>query len=302
MNEIIAALLDTEALDVFRHLDGPAYLLAILIILAVAKLLFDLFSSYKLNRQLTEVDNKAVALSFTGYMFAVGIVIFGVFTSVPESGYVLTRTELLYDLLDLFIWSAYGIVLLNLSRIFNDKILFRKFNNVKELVEDRNVGTGAVEMGSYIGSALIIRAALFGEDTTFVAGVISTLIYFIVGQLGFIIFSWIYQALSRYDLHAEIEKDNVSAGVAFGATMVAIAMLLSGFILRYDSLLGFLAWFVASLFFLIVSRYLVDKILLPGSLLDEEISADQNWGAALVEGGIAIILALMLVPAFLGAI
>ena len=82
--------------------------------------------------------------------------------------------------------------------------------------------------------------------------------------------------------------------------MIAIAILLSGFIIRYDSLLGFVAWFIASLFFLTISRYLVDKILLPGSLLDEEISGDQNWGAALVEGGVAIVLALMLVPAFLG--
>lgn len=300
MNEIISALLDTEALDVFMHLDGPAYLITILIVLALAKLLFDLFSPYKLNKQLTEVDNKAVAVSFMGYMFAVGIVIYGVFTSEPNAGYVLTRKELLFDLLDVIIWSAYGIVLLNLGRVINDKILLSKFNNTKELVDDKNVGTGAVELGSYIGSALIIRAALYGEDTSFVAGVVSTLIYFVIGQLGFIVFSWIYQLLSRYDLHAEIEKDNVSAGVAFGASMIAIAILLSGFIMRYDSLLGFLAWFVACLFFLTVSRYLVDKILLPGSLLDEEISQDQNWGAALVEGGIAIILALMLVPAFLG--
>ncbi len=300
MNEIFAALLDTEALDVFLHLDGPAYLITILIVLAIAKLLFDLFAPYKLNRQLTELDNKAVAVSFMGYMFAVGIVIYGVFTSEPNAGYVLTRKELLFDLLDVIIWSAYGIALLNLARACNDKILLRKFKNIKELIDDKNVGTGAVELGSYIGSALIIRAALFGESTSFIAGVIGTLIYFVIGQLGFIVFSWLYQILSRYDLHGEIEKDNVSAGIAFGASMIAIAILLSGFIMRYDSLLGFLAWFVASLFFIIVSRYIVDKILLPGSLLDEEISRDQNWGAALVEGGIAIILALMLVPAFLG--
>ncbi len=299
MNEIISALFDTEALDIFVHFDGPAYLITILIVLAIAKLLFDLFSPYKLNRQLTEVDNKAVALSFTGYMFAVGIVIFGVFTSVPEAGYVLTRTELLYDLLDVLFWSAYGIVLLNLARIVNDKILLRKFNNIKELIDDKNIGTGAVELGSYIGSALIIRAALYGEDSSFIAGVIATFIYFVIGQLGFIVFSWLYQLISRYDLHAEIERDNISAGVAFGASMIAIAILLSGFIIRYDSVLGFLAWFVASLFFLTISRYLVDKILLPGALLDEEIRQDQNWGAAILEGGIAIVLALMLVPAFL---
>jgi len=300
MDELLSALLDTDALLVFTHFDGPAYLLAVLIIFVFAKLLYDLFTPYKLKTQLTEVDNKAAAVSFAGFMFAVGIVIFGVFTSEPESGYVTTRQELLLDLLSLLIWSAIGILLLIIARWVNDKVLMSKFDNVKELVEDKNIGTGAVELGSYIGSALIIRAALFGEDVGFLSGVVSTLIYFVIGQLGFVIFGWLYQWISRFDLHGEIEKDNISAGLAFGANLIAIAVLLSGFIIRYDSLLGFIAWFVLGLFFLIVSRYLVDKFLLPGALLDEEISRDRNWGAALIEGGVAIVLALLLVPAFLG--
>jgi len=300
MEEIMSALFNTSALKVFLHPDGPAYLVAILVVFVLAKLIYDLLTPYKLSDQLTEKDNKAVAVSFAGYMFAVGIVILGVFTSEPDAGFATSRGELGIDLLDLLIWSLIGIALLLIGRFVNDKVLLRKFNNVKELVDDRNIGTGAVELGGYVGTALIIRAALFGEDVSFIAGVVSTVIYFVIGQLGFIVFSWIYQLVSRYDLYAEIEKDNSSAGVAFGASMIAIAILLSGFIVRYDSLLGFLAWFVASLFFLIVSRYIVDKLLLPGALLDEEISRDQNWGAALIEGGVAIILALLLVPVFLG--
>ncbi len=300
MNEIFQALMDTEALQVFMHFDGPAYLFAVLVILVLAKLLYDLFTPFSLNEQLTQADNKAVAVSFSGYLFAIGIVVYGVFTSVPGDWFALTRRELLLDLLDLVIWSAIGIVLLNIARLVNDKILLSKFRNVKELVDDRNIGTGAVEWGSYIGSAFIIRAALFGEDISFLHGVISTVIYFFIGQLGFIIFGWLYKKISRFDLHAEIERDNVSAGVAFGAGLVAISLLLSGFIVRYDSLIGFVVWFVLSLFFLIVSRYIVDKFILPGSLLDEEISQDQNWGAALIEGSVAIILALLMVQAFLG--
>jgi hypothetical protein len=51
---------------------------------------------------------------------------------------------------------------------------------------------------------------------------------------------------------------------------------------------------------LLASRYIVDKLMLPGALLDEEISIDQNWGAALLEGSIAVGIALLMVPAFLG--
>ena len=300
MEEIIAALLDTSALQIFTHLDGLAYMVVILIVFVLAKLAYDLFTPYKLSEQLTTKDNKAAAVSFAGYMFAVGIVVLGVYTSEPDAGFAASRADLVRDILSVLIWSVIGILLLNTARFINDKLLFGKFNNVKEIITDRNIGTGAIELGSFIGSALIIRAALYGEDVGFISGIVSTLIYFIVGQLGFLIFSWLYQLISRYDLHAEIEKDNVSAGAAFGASMIAIAILLSGFIMRYDSLLGFVAWFVASLFFLVVSRYIVDKLLLLGALLDEEISEDQNWGAALVEGGVAIILAMLLVPVFLG--
>jgi hypothetical protein len=42
----------------------------------------------------------------------------------------------------------------------------------------------------------------------------------------------------------------------------------------------------------------VDKFILPGSLLDEEISRDRNWGAALIEGTAAIGLALILTTLF----
>ena len=38
--------------------------------------------------------------------------------------------------------------------------------------------------------------------------------------------------------------------------------------------------------------------MLPGSLLDEEISKDQNWGAAIVEGASAIGIALVLTAVF----
>ena len=101
-------------------------------------------------------------------------------------------------------------------------------------------------------------------------------------------------------MHEEIEKDNISAGVAFGLSLVAISILLSGYIISYNSLVGFAVWFVMGLFVLMVSRYIVDKMMLPGHLLDEEISKDQNWGAALVEGTVAVGIALLMVPAFLG--
>ena len=301
MTEYLNELLSTDTVMWLLQFEGAVYILTVFIVLYGAKLLYDLFTPFSLKEQLTEKDNKAVAVSFSGYMLGVLIILLGIFHSGSAvEGEITTQLDLARDLLSTIIWGIIGILLLNVSRIVNDKLLLSKFDNVKELVQDKNIGTGAVLWGSYIGSALIVRAAVYGESMGWLADIVSTLIFFAIGQLGFVIFGWLYIKISRYDVHAEIEKDNISAGVAFGLSLTAIAILLSGYLMSYNSILGFLLWFVIGLIVLLASRYIVDKLMLPGSLLDEEITNDQNWGAALLEGSIAVGIALLMVPAFLG--
>ncbi|KAA3615683.1 MAG: DUF350 domain-containing protein [Calditrichaeota bacterium] len=301
MSTYIEELLSIEPVFWLLKFEGAAYLITVFIVLYAAKLVYDLFTPFSLNEQLTNEDNKAIAVSFSGYVLGVMIILLSIFHSgTAIEGGINSQVDLLKDLLATIIWGIIGILLLNISRVINDKLLLSKFDNMKELVKDKNVGTGAALFGSYVGSGLIIRAAIYGESTGWTEDILTTLIYFIMGQIGFIIFGWVYQLISRYDVHEEIEKDNISAGVAFGLSLVAISILLSGYIISYSSLPGFAVWFVMGLFVLMVSRYIVDKMMLPGSLLDEEISKDHNWGAALVEGTVAVGIALLMVPAFLG--
>ncbi|MCB0283720.1 MAG: DUF350 domain-containing protein [Calditrichaeota bacterium] len=301
MNPYLDDIFNIDAVYWLLQFEGAVYILSVFVVLYVAKLLYDLFTPFSINEQLTKEDNKAIAVSFSGYIFGVMIILLSVFNSgTAVEGGIETRIDLAKDLLATVIWGFIGILLLNFSRILNDKLLLSKFDNVKELVKDKNIGTGAVLWGSYLGSALIVRAAIFGESAGWMNDIISTVVYFLVGQIGFLIFGWVYQKISRYDVHAEIERDNISAGVAFGLSLVAISILLSGYIMYYSSIFGFIVWFVMSLFVLIVSRYVVDKLMLPGALLDEEIKNDQNWGAALLEGSVAVGIALLMVPAFLG--
>ena len=289
--DILDRLFDIEAVYELYQPDAVIYLFAILLVFYAGKKIYDMLTPYSLNEQLTKVDNKAVAVSFSGYMFGLGIILWGV--SSGESTEYFSM-----DLLDTIIWGAIGIVLLQVSRVVNDKILLSRFNNVKELVQDRNIGTGAVEAGSYIGVSLLIMAAISGEDIGLFEGILSTTIFFVCGQTGFILFGKLYQMITRFDLHEEIEKDNASAGVAFGMTLVAVGLLLSDFILKSDSIPGFVVWFFLSALLLLTFRYLFDKIILPGQLLDEEISKDKNWGAAIVEGSMAIIVAFLINSVF----
>ena len=290
-------------MEVVRSLYDPHaifYLAAVLVVFYVGKKVNDMLTPYDLNAELIDKDNKAVALSFGGYLFALAIILW----SVLASDSAVEETESVWrdlgtDILDTLIWGAVGIVFLQIARLMNDKVLLYKFSNTKELIEDRNVGTGAIQCGAYIGSALMISAALSGDDGYSFAGeLFLTTVYFFAGQLAFIVFAFVYQLATRFDLHAEIEKDNAAAGVSFGLTLVAVGVVLSGYLVQYDSLPGLAVWFVITTLLLIAFRFAVDKFILPGSRLDDEISEDQNWGAALIEGGCAVGLALLLTAAF----
>jgi uncharacterized membrane protein YjfL (UPF0719 family) len=297
---MIDQLFNTEAIGILYDPHAILYLVAVVAVLFVGKKVNDFFTPYNLNVELTDKDNKAIAVSFTGYLLALAIILWSVLSS--ESTVAETDSfwrDLGADILDTVIWGAVGIALLQVARIINDKALLYRFDNAKELAEDRNVGTGAVQFGSYVGSAFMVAAALSGGgDQGFGQELLLTVIYFFAGQFAFVLFGLVYQFATKYDLHDEIAKDNAAAGLSYGLTLVSVGLLLSGYLRQYDSLIGLALWFVIATIFLIGFRAIVDKIILPGSALDDEIARDRNWGAALIEGGCAIGLALLLIASF----
>ncbi|MBN2706495.1 MAG: DUF350 domain-containing protein [Deltaproteobacteria bacterium] len=271
---------------------AATYLLAILAIMVIGKLIHNRVAGYDLDHELTSRDNKAVAISTTGYLFGLGLILWGVVSTNGEHP-VTGFWSLTGDLIATFFWGLLGIALLEVSQYLNDHYLLPHFDNHKELIEDRNLGTGAVEGGTFIASGMIIKTVLSGPGSGFINDIIGTFFYFAVGQAAFLIFGRLYRRVSRFDLHDEIERDNAAAGIAFGLSMIAVGILLADYIAAYDSIPGLLCWLPISFFFLVSGRYIADRLLLPGVTLDDEISQDQNWGVAMIEGGIAIIIALV---------
>ena len=293
MKEQWMNLLDFSAVYDLLDSRSVAFVFLSLALFYVAKKVYDAATSFDLNHELVEADNKAVATSFMGFLFGVGIVIWGVLGDGSNMG-----STYLLDLLSTALWTCLGIVLLVLAGGANDKFVLSTFNSEKELVKDKNVGTGAVQCGAFISSALIVRACLTGGEADWATSLILTLIYFVLGQVFLMIYSFFYQKATSYDVHEEIEKDNIAAGVSFGMSLIAVGIIVSSYIVQNDSIPGLAVWFIIGVLLLLTSRYIVDKVLLPGSALDDEIKKDQNWGAALIEGSVAIVLAFILTAAF----
>ncbi len=280
--------------DFYGILISLAYVFLGVVTLIVAKIIKDFLTPYKIDVELTAKDNSALGLTLTGYFAAVIIIFLGASVGLdPEEP--LSASELAIELGIVLLYALGGIVALNLGRVIVDKLVLTRFSTVKEIIQDRNVGTAAVEAGCFVATGLIVAGSINGEG----GGPLSALAFFGLGQVVLIIFSKFYQLITKYDVHAEIEKDNVAAGVALGSSMVAIGVVLLGatrgdFIGWTENLARFGYFAVLGLVLLVILRKVTDFLLLPGTTIAHEIATDRNINAAWIEGIVSIGMATII--------
>jgi len=270
------------------------YVLSSILLLFLGKITLNLLTPFKVDDEVSARDNPAFGLSIIGYYLGILIIFIGAsysFDEPQQSGSELLWTEILTDIA----WTILGIALLNVARIVTDKVVLRKFSTRKEIIDDQNIGMGAVEFGVYTGSALVLAGAVSGRG----GGLGTALAFFGLGQLGLIIMAWIYQFLTKYDFQAEIEKDNVAAGVAFGGNCIAMGIVLmrgtaGDFQSWWFNLFHFGWYFICAIILMVIGRLAIDYVLLPRRTLHQEIFEDRNVNAGYLEGGLLVGLAAVI--------
>jgi uncharacterized membrane protein YjfL (UPF0719 family) len=260
-------------------ISGLILIAAFYVLLLLGKLINDLLHrEYRLNFELTEKDNAALALATTGYysglVLAIGGVLVGPSLSIVD------------DLIDLSIYGLLAIVLVNVSWYVCDKLILFKFKISEELIRDHNQGTGAVSAGMSIASGFIIFGSVQGQG----GSVWTVIVLWAIGQAILILAGLVYEFVTPYNIHDEIEKDNVAAGVSFAGALVAIGAIVglaaeSDFESWAVNLPDYLGYSVLGLALLPVIRLLTDKVLLPTVKLTDEIARQDrpNVGAAYIE-------------------
>ena len=276
-------------MSVDQILAGFIYLAVVLALLVIGKRVYDgLHRSFALRTELIEKDNLAVALALAGYYLGLVIVLVAV-VSGPAS------FSLLDDVIGLVIFGLLGIVLLNLSALINDKVVFSKFSIEREIVEDRNAGVGALEGANYVAVGLVTAGAMSGEG-----GLLSGLVFWIAGLVALIIAGILYDRITSYDLHDEIEKSNVAVAAAFAGVLIGFGNVIrlageGDFVSWNESLAEFGYYTVVGLILLPFIRVFADKVLLPGARLSDELLQEQpNLGAGVIEG-VSYLAASMLI-------
>jgi uncharacterized membrane protein YjfL (UPF0719 family) len=270
------------------------YTVSGLIIFIIGKIAYKLLHpKINIQQELVDKDNFAFILSYVGYFTALIIVIGG--TIVGES------YDFATDILLIFVYGILGIALLLIAAWISNKLILTKFDLKKEIIIDKNEGSGIIEAAIYITNGLILYGALIGESETLLNGITTFLIYWIIGNFVLIIASKIFTSWMSYDIHTEIENDNVAAGISFSGAVLAIGIItmnaiLDPFVNWTTTLVDISLQTVLGCILLPIIRLFADKILLPGRKLTDEIVNQEkpNIGAGLIEAFAYIASAILI--------
>ena len=269
------------------------YLIVSCSMLIFSKWLFMRFAKYNMYEEIKK-GNVTGIIPYLGFLLGVCAIQIGAFVGP-------SNTLFRYEILSYIMYSLMGSFLMIFSGYVVEKAILHKFSNVDEIVRDRNIGTAAVHFGMYLASGLIISACVTGE--TIVAhgrcyGVISTLIYYVMGMIFLILFAKLYDMLTPYSLLGEIEADNVAVGVAFGGNLIAIGLILMratiGDIGTWQQ--GLILYFIdlSAIILLLPSvRFLLDRLIVKEINITKEIKHN-NVAAGLGEAVVLIAFALLI--------
>lgn len=275
-------------MDIFNisYLQNFSYIALFFALLIGAKYLYNASTAYCNFVEIIQEKNHALAFSISGFMLAVSIIYIAVMKG-PE-------TDFLQDLLNVSLYSIMGLALLLLSRFINNRIILSSFCNQQQITEQQNITVGLTQAASYITSSLIIAGAIAGEGTLY-----SALVFYALGQLLIIVFSFAYDWLTPFRLKEELEKNNQAVAISYSGMLIALGIILlhalSGSFLDWQhSISQFL--FEAALAFMLLPlfRFVIDKVMLPGVKINHAIQEHQNIAVALIEACATICAALVI--------
>lgn len=137
------------------------------------------------------------------------------------------------DILITIFYSCIGIVLMTLGNFLVDLVIPCDFPSE---IKKRNLAVGYITAGSSIAVGIILRSAVMSPSIanvtqTFLEGIGSTVLYFIIGMI-FCIIGYLFMKVfnKKYDLNKEIGEGNPAAGIMVMGMFIGLALLISGVI------------------------------------------------------------------------
>lgn len=285
-------------IDILTYLPrGLIYVALGLVVLTIAKLARDVVTHHRIEEEIVNKSNVAVAVRVSGYLAGVILVFLGaVYEPLGFAVYEGLGIDRAFGLevLAVFLYSLAGIVALNLMRLVTDRLVLYRFQLEREIIEDQNVGAAAAEFGVNVASGLVIAGAIAGQG-----GPLNALAFFGLGLVVLVLFALFYEWTTPFNIHDEIERDNPAVGIALGGNLVAIGLVtfkatFGDFVGWQQGILEFVIYSVVGFVLLYVLRLAVDLVLLPHTRVSDQVAAGRNVGVAFVETAVVVSSALIL--------
>jgi uncharacterized membrane protein YjfL (UPF0719 family) len=126
----------------------------------------------------------------------------------------------------------------------------------------------------------------------------------LLAQLVWVASFYLYEAVTRYDMRAELKNGNAAAGIMAGGWMLSLGLILAACIsgpsqdwITDMTLFGL--WSVFGLVLLVVITWVGDRLFLPHSTNEQQVVNRRNVAAAALLSGLNVSLAVIVAATIL---
>ena len=267
--------------------------LAAIILLVIARGVYQLVLGISMTEALIHHDNKAAAIALAGFLLGVIQVIIPVFSGPVHSFW--------HDLANVAAYGFAGIVVLTISGLIFTGYCKVTGTDLKAQIAQGNVAAGITAAGSYLAVSSLTSGILTGDG----GALLPTIIFWAAGLLALIVLTHVFRLLTAYDDAALISQGNVAAALGFAGLLVAVGMMVgysvAGSFTGYkEGFVSFGLFLLLTLLFYPVRQIVVQMLMLGGGFslyngrLDHEIAEDKNVGAGVLEAVGYIATALLM--------
>lgn len=266
-------------------------------LLFVTRSLLAITTQVSSKTELADNDNPAYGVSLAGIVFAITIVMTGVLSG--KASY-----DLVEEFFSVLLFGSLGVVLMIVANFIFDKLSMPKVSIPQE-IKGGNLAAGLINAGNLIATAIIVRAVIIWSDLDAGVAVIAAVAGFLLSQVILTLVSkyriGLFNANNTTTFQNSILDGNLAVAWRFTGFRIAVALAItaaSGLVPAIND--GFIVpmvlWTVVSLVMLgliSILHIIVDKILLGGIDLRDEVDSQQNIAIGVAQASIIISVGLI---------
>jgi len=270
---------------------GAVYAVITLIFIIIAKKIADKRThAIDDDHEIRENSNTAIGFRRAGLYLAYAIAFAGTLAG-DDASFVSDVLALLLD----------GVVItfcLFTCRTLNDRVMLAYIDNDKEAGRG-NTAVGLAEGGMYLATGFILNGSFTGASDNIILGLISAMVFFILGQAALLLCGFCYEIISSFNVQAEIKKGNAAAGVALAGALVSLGVILRASIAGPSvswavDMLSFAIYTIYGIVLLLIFKKIIEFFILPGACLATEVERDRNVAALVLTQASMIAIAVII--------